>query len=268
VSVINISLADCVRPSQTPVPGAKALRAAIHYAVHAKHIVVVVAAGNTATSASKGCTRNNAGPDPSNLSAIPIPAWFDDDVLTVGAIGPDGNPAAFSVAGPWVDVAAPGKNLISLDPASSGLVNQTTEPKDGQSGGGNRPVPLDGTSFAAPYVSGLVALVRQRFPELTAEQVMHRITYTAQHPGSPDGRDEQVGYGMINPVAALTDVVPPASATGPAAAGPAPAQLPPPYRKDWTPTIVALSASGGAIGLLALVAFVTHTVRRNRAGRR
>jgi membrane-anchored mycosin MYCP len=262
VSAINISLTDCVEPSRIPVPGARELRAAIHYAVHTKHIVVVVAAGNTAKSAQKGCTRNNTGPN--RPRAIPIPAWFGDDVLTVGAIGEDGNPAGFSVAGPWVDVAAPGKDLISLDPAGPGLVNRTSEPKDGQSGAGDAAAPLDGTSFAAPYVSGLVALVRQRFPKLSAEQVAHRITFTAQHPGNPDGRDEQVGYGMIDPVAALTDVVPPKSRTNPADAGSAPATLPPPYEKNWTPAIVALSSSGGALGLLAVVAFVTHTIRRNR----
>jgi membrane-anchored mycosin MYCP len=265
VSVINISLTDCVDPAELPQAGAKELRAAIHYAVHKKHIVVVAAAGNTAESAEKGCARNNTDPDPKQLNAIPIPAWFGDDVLTVGAIDPHGNPASFSVAGPWVDVAAPGENVISLDPAGAGLVNRTTEPKDGQPGAGTQPAPLDGTSFAAPYVSGLAALVKQRFPKLSAEQVAHRITFTADHPGNPDSHDAQVGYGMIDPVAALTDVVPP-SRTNPAARGGVPARLPPPYERNWTPTVVALSGSGGAIGLLALLAVVTHTVRRNRRG--
>jgi membrane-anchored mycosin MYCP len=264
ISVINISLTACVAPSRIPEPGTKELRAAIHYAVHEKHIVVVAAAGNTAKSADKGCAHNNTDPNPDKPSAIPIPAWFSDDVLTVGAIGPHGDPSGFSVAGPWVDVAAPGEDLISLDPAGPGLVNQTTEPKDGQSGGGNQSVPLDGTSFAAPYVSGLVALVRQRFPKLSAEQVMRRITCTAQHPG---GHDPKVGYGMIDPVAALTDIVPPESQTGSAQARGVRAELPPPYEKDRTPTTVALAGSGGAIGLLALVAFITHSIRRNKKDR-
>ncbi|WP_165697196.1 S8 family serine peptidase, partial [Mycobacteroides abscessus] len=42
--------------------------------------------------------------------------------------------------------------------------------------------PLNGTSFAAPYVTGLAALIRARYPELTATQVIRRITETAHAP--------------------------------------------------------------------------------------
>ena len=74
-------------------------------------------------------------------------------------------------------------------------------------------IPIAGTSFSAAYVSGLAALVRQRFPELTAAQVMNRITATARHPGG--GADNVVGAGVVDPVAALTWDVPPGPATIP-----------------------------------------------------
>lgn len=51
-----------------------------------------------------------------------------------------------------------------------------------------------------------VALVRARFPQLTAGEVMHRIVATAHAPGR--GYDDQVGAGVIDPVAALTAELP------------------------------------------------------------
>ena len=45
------------------------------------------------------------------------------------------------------------------------------------------PIPIAGTSFAAAYVSGLAALLKQRFPDLTPAQIINRITATARHPG-------------------------------------------------------------------------------------
>ena len=105
-------------------------------------------------------------------------------MLTVGAVGPDDRPARFTVPGPWVDVAAPGTGVRSLS------VDGGTGP------------PLDGTSFAAPLVAGLAALIRERRPGLTAREVVDRITGTARRPAA--GRDEAVGSGVVDPVAALT----------------------------------------------------------------
>ncbi|MFD6156519.1 S8 family serine peptidase [Nocardia sp. NPDC060256] len=65
---------------------------------------------------------------------------------------------------------------------------------------------LIGTSFASAYVAGLAALVRSRFPTLTAREVIDRITRTAHVTGS--GRDERVGFGLIDPLAALTAQLP------------------------------------------------------------
>ncbi len=89
--------------------------------------------------------------------------------------------------GPWVDVAAPGTGLRSL-----------------AVGGGTTSTGVDGTSFAAPWVSGLAALLRERFPQLTAAQVVDRILATARRPAG--GRSTLLGRGVIDPVAALTAV--------------------------------------------------------------
>ncbi|MET0474475.1 MAG: type VII secretion-associated serine protease mycosin, partial [Mycobacterium sp.] len=53
---------------------------------------------------------------------------------------------------------------------------------------------------------GVVALVRSRFPEMSAGEVMERIKRTARTAAS--GPDDTVGYGVVDPVAALTFEVP------------------------------------------------------------
>ncbi len=71
-------------------------------------------------------------------------------------------------------------------------------------------------------MSGLAALLKQRFPDLTPAQIINRITATARHPGG--GVDNHVGAGVIDPVAALTWDVPPSRKTVPYRVK----QLPPP----------------------------------------
>jgi membrane-anchored mycosin MYCP len=170
-TVVNISGAVCLPVEQAAVEGAP-LRSALRAAAVAD-VVVVAAAGNVD---SGGCAADR--PD-----LVSLPGW-EDGVLTVGAVGPDDRPARFTARGPWVDVAAPGTGVRSLS------VDGGTGP------------PLDGTSFAAPLVAGLAALIRERRPGLTAREVVDRITGTARRPAA--GRDEAVGSGVVDPVAALT----------------------------------------------------------------
>jgi membrane-anchored mycosin MYCP len=172
----------------------------------------------------------------------------------------DENGAAsdFSINGPWVSVAAPGTDIISLDPAKpDALANQTVDEN-------NKVTAIQGTSFAAPYVAGLAALVRQQYPNLTAKQVMNRIKTTASHPAATGGHDNLVGYGMINPIAALTAFIPAEENIPPDKAVKVPFEMPPTYERNWTPMQVAMIGSGGGLGLLLLTLFVVRTVRRNR----
>nr|MDT0665660.1 S8 family serine peptidase [Micromonospora sp. DSM 115978] len=60
-----------------------------------------------------------------------------------------------------------------------------------------------GTSNSSAVVSGLAALVRAEFPELDAANVIHRIVATSIDEGEP-GRDDMFGFGVIDPMAALT----------------------------------------------------------------
>jgi type VII secretion-associated serine protease mycosin len=63
---------------------------------------------------------------------------------------------------------------------------------------------VQGTSFAAPLVAATAALVRARWPGMDAANVINRLINTADDLGPP-GRDDQYGYGEVDPVAALTD---------------------------------------------------------------
>jgi len=124
-----------------------------------------------------------------------------DGVLAVGSTDRNHKHASFSVVDKRVDICAPGKDIV------------TAEPK-------NRYANVDGTSVSAPIVSGAVALVRAKFPNLSGPEVIHRLEATADDIGPP-GRDDQCGYGELNIVKALTADVPPlANSTGSAAATP------------------------------------------------
>lgn len=243
--VINISEAACYKVTR-PIDEIT-LGAALEYAVNVKNAVVVVAAGNT----GQDCTQNPP-PDPSipadprgwkQVQTIVSPAWYSPLVLTVGGIAPNGQPSTFSMSGPWVGAAAPAENIVAL-----GYDGNPVNALQGQDG----PVPINGTSFAAAYVSGLAALVKQRFPDLTPNQVMNRITATARHPGG--GVDNYVGAGVIDPVAALTWDVPEGPTKVPYQVKqiPPPVYIPPPDRGPITIVVITAVGLAAAMGIGAL----------------
>ncbi|OBF63328.1 type VII secretion-associated serine protease mycosin [Mycobacterium sp. 852002-51971_SCH5477799-a] len=235
-SVINISSVACA-PAASALDD-RALGAALAYAVDVKNAVVVAAAGN---SGAGQCPAQRADATWQTITVAVSPAWYDDYVLTVGSVNVGGAPSAFTVAGPWVDVAAPGEAVTSLAPE-----------------------PVSGTSYAAPVVSGLAALIRARFPALTARQVMQRIETTAHHP--PAGWDPLVGNGTIDPLAAVsTGTGPPANSPGPAKA-PVPISAPPPsHPRDSRARETALR--GAAICLVALALTLAAGAIRGRLRR-
>jgi membrane-anchored mycosin MYCP len=170
----------------------------------------------------------------------------------VGAVTPEGLPLEDSINGPWVSVAAPGWRIMGLANTNGAAVN--ARPDEPGLGAG-----LWGTSFSAAYVSGVVALVRAKFPDLTAAQVMRRITETAHNPAR--GVDNKVGFGVVDPVAALTFDVP--------LGDPKPLEKlstdlyvpPPPPGPDLRPRNTAL-IGGAAVLVVAAVAFAVVGVRR------
>ena len=112
-----------------------------------------------------------------------------------------------------------------------------------------------GTSFATAFVSGVAALVRSRYPRLSAAQVVARIEATADGGAGPG-----TGSGLVNPVQAVTALLAPGAAPSPA---PAPravsvSRMPPPDRRP------ARRRGHIAVGSLGVVA----AGGRRRAGDR
>ncbi len=145
-----------------------------------KDILVVAASGNKRTDIVFGYP-----------AAMP-------SVLAVGAVDRSGKLADFSVTGSAIDLCAPGVDIT------------TTGPK-------GKYFDSSGTSDATAVVSGAAALVRAKFPDLSAPEVIHRLTATARDNGKP-GRDDQCGFGVLDVVKALTADVPPLGASAPSAA--------------------------------------------------
>ncbi|SDX46455.1 membrane-anchored mycosin MYCP [Saccharopolyspora shandongensis] len=259
VSVINISQSSCQSIAQARNyydSGNQMLHNAVKRA-YEHQVVVVVAAGNV----GEACQKNASG---SPTTAV-LPAWFDEYVLTVASVNQQGAPSEFTVPGPWVDVAAPGENLITLDPGvgGEGLASQIATGENGQAG------PIQGTSFAAPYVSGLAVLIKEKYERenrpLTAGQIMDRIKETALHPGGINGRNDIVGYGMVDPAAALADVVP--GEWGKQAPPPKPTKLDADVipQKDFPALIIALGGAGAGVAGIIFTAFLINAVRSVRA---
>jgi type VII secretion-associated serine protease mycosin len=222
VGVIEIS--STVSPSP-------ALESAVENAI-ANNVVVVASAGNDPQDTNGNIIRE--GPY--------YPAEYPG-VLSVGAIDQTGELANFSSTKTRVDVAAPGVNITSTYPGSSGTSYYTG----------------DGTSFAAPFVAGVAALVRARYPQLKAPQVVRLIDGTADGSAGPG-----TGHGLVNPVQALTAVQPESLASPSGKAGAVIIDRAVPNRSE---KIVAISVAGGAFGLAALMiaaAVVIPAGRRRR----
>ncbi|MGZ4582912.1 MAG: type VII secretion-associated serine protease mycosin [Mycobacterium sp.] len=267
--VINVSAITCL-PADRPVDQA-ALGAAIRYAAADKDAVIVAAAGNSGSTGSTETTAVGAPcdsnpltdlgrpDDPRNwagVTSVSIPSWWQPYVLSTASLTPDGRPSKFTMAGPWVGIAAPGENIVSISNRDGGgLANGM--PNDHQ-----QMIALSGTSYAAGYVSGVAALVRSKYPELTAPQVVRRITATA-HNGAR-APSNVVGAGSIDPVAALTWQLP---AGDPSAAAPGkPVAVPPaPAPKDTRPRTVAFAGTAAlALVVAAFGAWAAIAARRRK----
>ena len=200
-TVINISTVAC---GVGPVADG-ALGAALAYAVDVKDAVVVTAAGNTGgLGQCPAQVPTGVRLSWDTVTVAVSPAWYDDYVLTVASAAADGTPSVFTMPGPWVDVAAPGEGLTSLNLDGNTLADSVA--------GVGADAPISGTSYAAPVVAGVAALLRARYPELTARQVMARIESTA----GGSGWTPALGAGLIDPLAALapeTVAAPPSQTT-------------------------------------------------------
>ena len=181
---------------------------------------------------------------------LTFPAFLKG-IVAVGATDIRGNHSAISVTGQQLVITAPGVGIYSTS-------------KDGRYYKGT------GTSNSTAIVAGAAALVRSKYPNLSATEVVHRLTATATDKGKP-GRDEEYGYGVLNLVAALTADGPPleSSAAPTATVSVAPSAtsakaLPEPAGSDdaGRTLLIAVAALAG-VGLVS--ALLGRRSRRRRA---
>ncbi|MER6942881.1 type VII secretion-associated serine protease mycosin [Nonomuraea sp. NPDC000554] len=199
------------------------LKSAVAYA-QSRDAVIVAAAGNV--------KREDGAVTPAYPASYP-------GVIAVGSASRDGRRSEFSNSATRVSVTAPGAEITST-----------------WTGGGYR-ADLDGTSFAAPYVSGVVALVRARHPELDHWQVKRRVELTAEGGGASG-----TGAGLVNPMQAVSAVLP--SAAEQPAGGARPVVVAKRPTPDEETRNAAAGIAGAALGATGLVVFVSLTVPRAR----
>ena len=142
------------------------LRAAITHALN-HNVVVVAAVGNN------GQRGNPPG----------YPAYFPGVVAVTGV---DANNQFWpqSQSGPQTTLAAPATNIVSANDHGGYLHG-------------------DGTSYAAPYVAATAALIASKYPTLTAGQIIRQMIDTADRHNDAQ-HDDQYGFGILNPLRALT----------------------------------------------------------------
>ncbi|WP_431678831.1 type VII secretion-associated serine protease mycosin [Kitasatospora sp. KL5] len=202
-------------------------------------VLVVAGAGNT----------SGAVANPANLPGV----------LAVAAVDKSLEVWAKSNSGPEIRLAAPGAEIVSAGKC-----------------GTSQYCLASGTSDATAYVSAAAALVRAKFPDLTAGQVANRLVKSAALPVSSDGAklpDLRFGYGVIRPYEALTMDIPvsspegpltkPEGAAAPGAASPG-AVVPKPVTKSSGITPLHLVAGAAVLVVLFVIVVVVATRSRRR----
>lgn len=140
-------------------------------AAHARKVPVVAAAGNFGANA--------VGTSPANcLGAIVVGATANGNVMT-----------GYSNWGPMLDVLAPG-GAVGSDVWSTVNTGAYTQAGPGYG-------PLNGTSMAAPHVSGIIAMMKERNPNLTVEQIRTILKDTGSNVN---------GYRFVNAPRAVSAV--------------------------------------------------------------
>ncbi|MFO1533090.1 MAG: S8 family serine peptidase [Thermoplasmatota archaeon] len=165
-AVVNLSLGGA---------DSATVASAVSYAT-AKGALVVAAAGN-----SGPCT-SCVGYPAAQPEAFAVACTDAADLL-----------CSFSSQGPEVDIAAPGKDIVSTYPAGI----QPCQKRNGDCF-----VLLSGTSMSTPHVAGLAALVKSAHPAFTNADLRARLQATALDLGAP-GADAQFGAGLVQGEAVL-----------------------------------------------------------------
>jgi subtilisin family serine protease len=223
--VINLSL--------TGYRDYPAMRGAVAYA-RSKDVLLVAAVGNRQTGTA--------------ASSSSFPAAYDG-VLGVGSIDMTGHRSGNSQIGPFVDLVAPGEDVLAATRVA----------------GHNY---WKGTSFAAPFAAGVAALVRSAWPELTADQVARRLVATAA-PAPGGATSQEYGAGILDPYRAVTEELSTVDPAGLPAVVTPPRDLAKERDVAWWQDMGAGAklAAGGVVLAIAVAALLAVVLPRGRKRR-
>ena len=169
---------------------------AIRYAV-GKGAFIVISAGNG----------GNSPITPSPLEVIADIASRVEGAVAVAAVGRNLDRSPYSSRGPWIEIAAPGGDTTIGSGLTGGILQQTLDSTFFASP--LNPPRFDaiiyqyaqGTSMAAPHVSGFAAmLIQQGITKPAAIEAAMKRWATDRGPAGPD---QEYGAGVINPRATL-----------------------------------------------------------------
>jgi thermitase len=158
--------ADVINLSLGGTGSSSTLQSAINYA-WSKGVVIVAAAGN-------------------NGDSVPCYPAACTNVVAVSATNSSDSRTSWSNYGSYVDIAAPGANVLTLS-------------------GSNGYEAMDGTSFSSPLTAGVVALMRAANPALSNATIVNALLANADDIGA-SGKDNDFGHGRVNARRAVTAV--------------------------------------------------------------
>jgi len=150
--------ADVINLSLGGTGSSVTLQNAVNYA-WSKGVVIVAAAGN-------------------NGDSVPCYPGACTNVVAVSATDSSDIRTSWSNYGSYIDIAAPGSNILTLSGTSSYGA-------------------MDGTSFSSPLTAGVVALMRAANPALSNANIVNALLTNADDLGA-SGKDHDFGYGRIN----------------------------------------------------------------------
>ena len=270
-------------PNPAGVSVDEQIPAAVHWAVDNGADVINMSIGSTSTDWPESWDEAFLYAEQNDVVIVAAAGNRAGGLTQVGA--PATIPGVLAVAG--LDRSG----LASAEASSEGISIAIAAPSENLVGGlpGGFYADWSGTSGAAPIVSGVAALIRSKYPELSAAEVVNRIVDTARDAGPP-GFDTLYGYGVLDVAAAVSDgvQVPEANRLGsmakwiqlyrrggqvpaptaPATTAPLPEALPAPPAPvaedplrpaSTTAAIVVLGS--GALLLVVLLGGTVHTVR-------
>jgi len=171
VDIINLSLGTTAY---------SAIAESVYAQVREQGVIVVAAAGNLKSD------------------TVEYPAGYET-VVAVSATAYDDTRASYSSYGPIIDVAAPGGDYRDMN--EDGYIDGVLSTWGDDSSGSIEMWYLfrTGTSFAAPHVAGVAALMKSLYPELTPDDfdALLQGGYLTLDLGDP-GRDDAFGHGLID----------------------------------------------------------------------